>query len=145
MRSINTCMHGINAQPGDQIHCLVGGTYLVRADGETSEISLRPPKPILEKTYGIPQMPLMQMEDYAKVGWASKIEKPSADVDYREARERVRQNTLEPLQAEVVYAVRDTMSTTGIVTSILTSRRLSRSRLTLRCIDYRSVATSVIT
>jgi len=39
-------------EPGDQVHALVGGTFVARADGRVEEGVFRLPKHIFEKSYG---------------------------------------------------------------------------------------------
>lgn len=74
----------VNAMPGDVIHCLVGGTFVVRASGETAEGRLNPPKPIFEKTY-LHRSDAQILKNSSRV---AEIEKPSKTIDFADVRKR---------------------------------------------------------
>lgn len=85
-RVITTVMKAQNARKGDEIHALVGGTFLVRK-GTAYEIDLKPAKPVFEKSYGFSQ-PWQIMEAYAKAGRAVEQDAPKLTADYRAARDK---------------------------------------------------------
>lgn len=101
-RAFLTVMEAINARTGDEIHTLVGGTFMVR-DGVVSPISLRAPKPLFEKSYGGHDPDSVVMKRYVKRGLATEIPAPSGKFDYAAARERVFNNHLRELHPEIVH------------------------------------------
>lgn len=94
---INTVMEARNAGPGDEIHALVGGTFLVR-DGAAWEISIHAPKHVFEKTYGR-RSPATELAEDPRV---SELLAPTRVMDYNAARDKVRSNRLRPLHPEVI-------------------------------------------
>jgi len=75
--------------PGDQVHALHGGVWVVRADGGVEVGCFRLPKPRFEKASpGTPsEQELVAM--MAKCGRCHEIEKPARQIDYPAAREAV--------------------------------------------------------
>jgi hypothetical protein len=92
-RLFATVMEAINARPGDEIHTLVGGTFLIR-DGGIGPISLRAPKPPFEKSYGARESDTTIMKRYVQEGLAAEIPQPAGNIDYVVARERVHKAVL---------------------------------------------------
>jgi hypothetical protein len=72
--------------PGDQVHALLGGIFVVRTDGSVETSRLRLPKPILEKSYGTHTSDADLLGMMAKVGRGREIEKPAKSIDYNAAR-----------------------------------------------------------
>jgi hypothetical protein len=101
-RIIATVMEAINARPGDEIHALAGGTFLMR-DGVIAPVSLRAPKHPFEKDYGLRESDAAVMKNHVKRGLAIEIPEPSTAMDYASARERVRANMLRELHNEVIH------------------------------------------
>lgn len=103
-RAITTVKEAINARYGDVIHALVGGTFLVR-DGEVFKISLRQPKPLLEKNYGIHISDKAFMEGYVKSGYAKEVSKSVglSSQQYNEAGQKVSNNRLPELHQEIIH------------------------------------------
>jgi len=97
-RVINRVSRAENARPGDQIHALVGGTFLVRGD-EVHEIFLWRPKHILERG-GSPSA-VSTMERYAKAGRARETDAPIMKPDYGAGRKKGEVD-LPPLSPDVV-------------------------------------------
>lgn len=75
-----------NSKPGDVFHLLVGGNFLVGADGKVSEIDLWHPKPLLESSYGPRQNPQALFERYENNGIARRVPPPEGKVDYASCR-----------------------------------------------------------
>lgn len=98
-RAINTVMEARNAKAGDEIHALVGGTFLVRG-GETWEISLRPPKPLLEKSYGGASAQSMLA---GQTGLVREIPKGTSEADYSGSRKAIEANILPELHAVIIH------------------------------------------
>lgn len=101
-RMFATVMEAINAQPGDEIHTLAGGTFLIR-DGGIGPISLRAPKPPFEKNYGGDESDATIMKNYVKEGLAVEIPRPAGKIDYAVARQRVHDNLLPAFHREIVH------------------------------------------
>lgn len=98
-RSINTVMEARNSEPGDQIHALVGGTFLVRGK-EAWRISIRAPKPILEKSYGGYESDAFVLARRTDV--LSEIPQPADKIDYNAPRLAIEANRLRELHPEVI-------------------------------------------
>lgn len=103
-RVINTVMEAVNVKAGDEIHVLVGGTFLVEKDGLVSEIALKPPKPVFEKTYGGDSAADI-MAARAKHGLATEVVAPPRAPDYGAARRRTDANKLPDLHPEIIRRV----------------------------------------
>lgn len=79
----------LNAKPGEQIHVLPGGTFLIRQDGTGAPIRFEPPKHIFEKTYGGAPTDTQRLERLTKLGRAETIDKSQIiKADYRSLMER---------------------------------------------------------
>lgn len=78
---------GRNSKHGDVFHLLVGGNFLVGADGKVSEIDLWHPKPLLESSYGPRQNPAALFERYEEDGIARRVGSPERKVDYASRRD----------------------------------------------------------
>lgn len=100
-RIFATVMEAINSRPGDEIHALVGGTFLKRGN-EVFPISLKPRKPPFEKSYGS-QSAAEVMAHRAKVGLVVQIPEPHSRPDYSAANKRVSANHLRDLHPEIVH------------------------------------------
>ena len=99
-RVFNTVKNAEVAKPGDELHCLVGGTFLVRG-GVAHEISLKPPVHIFEAKYH--NTPAERIaEDLEKGGRLSKLQS-ATKVDYAAARKALAANRLPDLHAETVH------------------------------------------
>ncbi|MCS4090102.1 hypothetical protein [Rhizobium sp. BK176] len=77
---------GRNSKPGDVFHLLVGGNFLMGADGKLSEIDLWHPKPLLESSYGPGPNPEALFTRYEKAGIARRVPAPERKVDYASCR-----------------------------------------------------------
>lgn len=86
MRAFDNVYVGRNSEPEDVFHLLVGGDFVVSADGKVREIAFWHPKPLLEKTYG----PLPQSSDLferlEKQGIARRVPEPRGKTDYASCR-----------------------------------------------------------
>lgn len=84
------CIDTVHAQTlivcGDIVHCLCGGTFLVRAAGTVETGRFRLPKPLIEKTYGLPMRDIDLLEQMAVRGLCAEIAKPTGAVDYASGR-----------------------------------------------------------
>jgi len=80
--------------PGDHVHALNGGVWVVRADGAVEVGCFRLPKPRFEKDHGgsISEQSLAAM--MAKCGRCHEIDKPSGQINYPAAWDRVRATKL---------------------------------------------------
>jgi hypothetical protein len=100
-RAITTVMAAENTRPGDVVHSLCGGDFLVRGD-KTFPISLTVPKPLFEHSYGGRQSSHAILDDRAKAGFAKEVDKPAVDGDYNGARNAVSANRLPEYRAQIV-------------------------------------------
>jgi hypothetical protein len=71
------------ARPGDQIHSLVGGCFLVDSVGQVSEFSLRTRGGAFERSHGGFTRDQDILASLAKGGMMSEIEAPKDKFDYR--------------------------------------------------------------
>ncbi len=99
-RAFNAVLEAVNARDGEEIHALLGGTFLVGRDGKVHEIMLKPPKPLFERGNRAPDHEIMQR--YVKRGLAAEIPQPAKAPDYRSARERAHNTDLGPHHQEIV-------------------------------------------
>lgn len=96
-RVINVVKEARNAIPGDEIHALVGGTFLIRDDAAW-EVSLSAPKSVLEKTY-------LLRPDWAELPndpRVAEILAPTRTADYNAIRSAVSANRMRPLHPQVI-------------------------------------------
>lgn len=100
-RIFATVMEAINSQPEDEIHALVGGTFLKRGN-DVFPISLKPRKPPFEKSYGS-QSAAEVLANRAKIGLVTQIPTPHAMPDYGAAGKRVSANLLREFHPEIVH------------------------------------------
>ncbi|MBY3157198.1 hypothetical protein HFO56_33275 [Rhizobium laguerreae] len=77
---------GRNSKPGDVFHLLVGGNFVVSADGKISEIDMWHPKPLLESSYGPRATASQLFERYEKAGVARRMQSPEGKIDYASCR-----------------------------------------------------------
>ncbi len=98
-RMLTTVMEARNAKPGDEIHALVGGVFLVRGN-ECWPIGLSAPKESpFEKSYGI----YSPAEELARnVKHVEAMEKPASTPDYGMARKAVSDNLLREFHPQVI-------------------------------------------
>lgn len=82
--ALTTVYESHNAEPGTQIHALVGGTFHIDGD-EPHDIALNLPKPILEKTY-FRRPDSYYLDQLAARGALKVIDKPQAKIDYASGR-----------------------------------------------------------
>lgn len=99
-RCINTVMEARNAKPGDVIHALVGGTFMVTAEGPRA-ISTQAPKHIFEKSYGGRKADAFWFAESMK-DFVTEIPAPSAKVDYAGVLAKVSANRMRELHPEVI-------------------------------------------
>lgn len=85
-RAIDTVHEQTLVQPGDQIHALVGGTFLVRADGTVETGRLRLPKPHFEKSHGGRDSDADLLARMVKAGRCKEISAPAGKIDYNASR-----------------------------------------------------------
>jgi len=80
--------------PGDQVHALHGGVWVVRADGTVEVGAFRLPKPRFEKNHGgtISEQSLVAM--MAKCGRCHEIDKPDYRINYPAVWDEVRARKL---------------------------------------------------
>ena len=100
-RMFATVMEAINSRPGDEIHALVGGTFLKRGN-DVFPISLKPRKPPFEKSYGSASAAEV-MTHRVKVGLVTRIPEPRVTPDYGAAGKRVSTNQLREFHPEIVH------------------------------------------
>lgn len=89
-QAIDTVHRPVLVEPGDQIHALVGGTFVVRADGTVECGRFTRPKHLFEKSYGGRTSDAALLEQMAKAGRCREIDPPAARLPYAEAREAYR-------------------------------------------------------
>jgi len=100
-RAIDTVYEPTTINPGDQVHALLGGTFVVRADGTVEEGKFKLPKHLFEKSYGIRQSDADLCDLMAKAGRCREIEKPAAKADYNAPRKAYDANKLPDLMGNV--------------------------------------------
>ena len=88
-RAIDTVHAQVLAEPGDVIHSLGGGTFLVRADGRIETGRFKLPKHIFEKTYGRPETDLDLLVAMEDRGLCAEIDAPAGPFDYAAPRRAV--------------------------------------------------------
>lgn len=88
-RCIDTVFEQTLANPGDTVHALFGGSFLVRKDGSVEEGRFRLPKHIFLKTYGPPELDTDILERLAKRGACHQVPAPANRVDYGAPRKAV--------------------------------------------------------
>jgi hypothetical protein len=81
--ALTTVKEAVNAVKGDEIHALVGGTFLVRKDGSVSEVALVKAKHVFEKSYGGHVTDRQRLEAIAKNGSIVETETPKSVSAYR--------------------------------------------------------------
>jgi hypothetical protein len=110
-RAIETHMVGQNAGPDCTFHLLVGGDFIERADGAIRAISLKTPKPLIEKTYGLTETTEALFETLLKVGSVAEVPAPAAKVDYSTARDvpMRAENSGRPITAKETSATYETL------------------------------------
>ncbi len=81
-RAIDTVHEQVLAEPGDVVHLLVGGTFLVRQNGDVEEGRFKLPKPILEKSYGPSETVLDIVVAMVKQGLCEEITGSETRPDY---------------------------------------------------------------
>lgn len=89
MRAFDNVYVGRNSEPEDVFHLLVGGDFIVGADGKVREIALWHPKPLLEKTYGPLPKSSDVFERLTTQGIARRISEPSEKTDYASCRKNM--------------------------------------------------------
>jgi hypothetical protein len=72
------------AKPGDEVHALIGGCFLVAKDGGVSEFSLRMRGGAFERTHGGFTRDQDILASLAKAGRMVEIEAPVQKLDYRQ-------------------------------------------------------------
>lgn len=90
-RAFDNVYIGRNSEPEDVFHLLVGGNFVVGADGKVREIALWHPKPILEKTYGPLPKASDVFERLAVRGIARRVPEPTRKTDYASCRNNLPQ------------------------------------------------------
>lgn len=100
-RVFDTVYEPTTVNPGDVVHALVGGTFLVRKDGQVETGRFNLPKSILEKTYGMRTTDQNRLEAMAKAGRCREVPQPSRKHDYNSARKAVDANKLPPLTGAI--------------------------------------------
>ena len=88
-RAIDTVHAQVLAEPGDVMHALVGGTFLVRADGRIETGRFKLPKHLFEKTYGRPETDLDLLVAMEDRGLCAEIDAPAGPFDYGAPRRAV--------------------------------------------------------
>ncbi|MDW9481700.1 hypothetical protein GOB57_23925 [Sinorhizobium meliloti] len=91
MRAFDNVYIGRNSEPDDVFHLLIGGDFVVGADGKVREITLWHPKPILEKTYGPLPKSSDVFERLAAQGIARRVPEPTGKTDYASCRNNLPQ------------------------------------------------------
>ncbi|MCZ7861355.1 hypothetical protein O9X98_08095 [Agrobacterium salinitolerans] len=91
MRAFDNVYVGRNSQPEDVFHLLVGGDFVVGADGKVREIAMWHPKPLLEKTYGPLPKASDVFERLATQGIAKRVPEPTGKTDYASCRNNMPQ------------------------------------------------------
>ncbi|AOG03019.1 hypothetical protein [Bosea sp. RAC05] len=98
-RMLTTVKEARNALPGDEIHALVGGEFLVRGN-ECWPIGLSPPKESpFEKSYGLYRPAEMLAQDVKHV---EAMPKPASAPDYGLANQQVSNNLLREFHPQVI-------------------------------------------
>lgn len=72
------------AKPGDEIHAMIGGCFLVTKTGDISEFSLRTRRGAFERAHGGFTRDQDILASLAKVGSLSEIEGPTQKLNYRQ-------------------------------------------------------------
>lgn len=90
------------AQPGDQIHSLIGGCFLVDRSGQVSEFSMRTRNGAFERTHGRFVRDQDILADIAKAGRMTEIDGPAHKIDYRQNSAK---EVFEHLHDEVIWSV----------------------------------------
>ena len=96
----NTVMEGVNTRPGDEIHALVGGTFLLRGN-EICELSLVASEAAFEKTY-LGTTDAEKLAGRIKHAEVVSIAEPKTKPDYTTARNKASANMLRDYFPEVV-------------------------------------------
>lgn len=98
----SACRAAINAAPGDELHCLPGGIFLVRPAKGAAEVALAPPRSsAFEKPYGAPT-DLDLVEGLRRRGAAVPLDGPPLAVDYAKVRRSLTAARLPDLHATLV-------------------------------------------
>jgi hypothetical protein len=120
-RAFDKVLLSTTAQPGDEIHDLVGGLHHVCADtGETHRIQMVPSKGLFEKSYGA-NPEAGRLVDLQRGMYLEEIEEPRLPYSYAQAREAsdkihpeltggirmVDRDPLEDVSDEIIDALQD--------------------------------------
>lgn len=98
----SACRAAINATPGDELHCLPGGIFLVRPARGVAEVKLAPSKSSpFEKSYGAPTEREI-VEALVRRGAASPLDLPPLAVDYGKVRRVLSASRLPDLHLALV-------------------------------------------
>lgn len=81
--ALRTVKEAFNAVPGDEIHALMGGTFLVTKEGGVTEISIVKPKHVYESKYGFRRNG-DRLGDFIASGALQSIENPIGVAQYRD-------------------------------------------------------------
>jgi hypothetical protein len=101
-RMIDTVHEPSRIERGETLHVLVGGTFLVRADGSVESGRLRLRKPAFEKEYGIPLTDERIGAMMAASGRCHEVEAPTRKIDYNKSREAASANRMPDGMGEVM-------------------------------------------